>query len=88
MPLVDNVQHSSLATVCAMVSAAVLGAYAGVWMAGILNLDRFPLSDAQFLFGTVNGGKIAISISVADPFELERINRILSGHAPTRLCFW
>jgi hypothetical protein len=88
MPAVTgSVQQISLATTCAMVSAAVLGAYAGIWMAGILNLDRFPASDAHFAFGTVRGGNIAISVSVTDSFELERVNRILNQYAPSRLCF-
>ncbi|MBY0550904.1 MAG: hypothetical protein K2W95_26735 [Candidatus Obscuribacterales bacterium] len=87
MPAIPGDSHSYLiASVAATGTGLALGAYAGTWMAGILNLDNFPGSDSKFRFGKPQAGKVAISISTANILEAERVRRLLREYSTNKIC--
>lgn len=87
MPDIPGDFHTYLvASIAATGTGMALGAYAGTWMAGILNLDNFPGSDSNFRFGKPQAGKVAVSISTANTLETERVKRLLREFPPNKLC--
>lgn len=87
MPDIPGDSHSYLiAATTATGTGLALGAYAGTWMAGILNLDNFPGSDSKFRFGKPQAGKVAVSISTANILETEHVRRLLREYPPNKIC--
>lgn len=88
MPDIPGDFHTYLcAAVAATGSGMALGAYAGTWMAGILNLDNFPASASKIRLGQPGNGKIAVTVATANVLEAERVKRLLRQYPPNKICF-